>query len=261
MSVDIQTATAQHTSGPPKSPSRTTSLAAGGLYVLTFAASIPALFLIGPVLNNPDYIVSAGADTQVMLGCFLDLITALAGIGTAVALFPVVRRQNEALALGFVTSRMFEAAAIAIGVVSILAVVTLRQDLAAAAGSDPGQLMTVGHSLVAVRNWTFLLGPNYMASVNALVLGTLMYRSRLVPRPIPLIGLIGGPLLFAASTALLFGVIERSSVVFNLAVAPIFARELSLGLWMLIKGFRPSPITGERAAVNVALPVDSFRAA
>jgi uncharacterized protein DUF4386 len=243
MSINVQTTTAQQTTGPPKGFLRKTSLAAGGLYVLTFAASIPALFLIAPVLSNPDYVIGAGADTQVMLGCFLDLITALAGIGTAVALFPVVKRQSEALALGFVTSRMFEAAAIAIGIVSILSVVTLRQDFAAAGGTDPAQLVTIGHSLVAVRNWTFLLGPNYMAAVNALLLGTLMYRSRLVPRLIPVVGLIGAPLLFAASTALLFGVIERSSMVFNLAVAPIFAWELSLGLWMLVKGFRSSPIT------------------
>jgi hypothetical protein len=261
MSVDVQTTTAERPTGTRVNPMRGTSRAAGALYVLTFAASIPALFLIAPVLSNPDYVVSAGADTQVVLGCFLDLITALAGIGTAVALFPVVRRQNEALALGFVTSRMFEAAAIAIGIVSILAVVTLRRDLAGAVGADPAQLVTVGHSLVAVRNWTFLLGPNFMAAMNAFLLGTLMFRSGLVPRIIPVVGLIGAPLLFAASTALLFGVIERSSMLFNLAVAPIFVWELSLGLWMLLKGFRPAAITTELVSVSATPAGDSYIAA
>jgi Domain of unknown function (DUF4386) len=127
--------------------------------VISFAASIPAVFLLAPVLNHAGYIVSPGADMRVLWGCFLDLVNALACIGTAVALFPVVRRQNEAAALGFVTSRMLEAAIIVIGVVSLLAVVTLRQDLADAPGTDTASLVTTGRELVAVRDWTFLLGP------------------------------------------------------------------------------------------------------
>jgi hypothetical protein len=233
---------------------RKAALVGGAFYVITFAASIPALFLLAPVLNNPDYVVSSGADNQVLLGCFLDLVTALAGIGSAVALFPVVKRQNEAVALGFVTSRMFEAAAIVIGVVSLLAVVTLRQNLVGApgaAGADEAALVTVGQSLVAVRDWTFLLGPNLMAGINALLLGSLMYRSGLVPRVIPTLGLIGGPLLLAASTAIFFGVIDRSTVWFAIAVVPIFVWELSLGIWMAVKGFRPCPIT---AGMTAAAP-------
>jgi hypothetical protein len=229
---------------------RKTALVAGGLYVLTFAASIPALFLVAPVLNNPDYIVSSGADTQVLWGCFLDFVNALAAVGTAVALFPVVKRQNESVALGFVTTRIFEAAVIVIGVVSLLAVVSLRQDLAGAAGADQASLVTVGQSLVAVRDWTFLLGPNFMAGMNALLLGYLMYRSGLVPRVIPVLGLIGGPLLLAASTALLFGIIARASVWFGIAVAPIFVWELSLGVWLVVKGFKPSPITEGMVAAD-----------
>lgn len=117
------------------------------------------MFLLGPVLNHADYIVSARADTRVLWGCFFNLVNALACIGTAVALFQVVRRQNEAVALGFVTSRMLEAAIIVIGVVSLLAVVTLRRDLAGASGTDTAALVTTGRALVAVRDWTFLLGP------------------------------------------------------------------------------------------------------
>jgi hypothetical protein len=127
----------------------------------------------------------------------LDLVNALACIGTAVALFPVVRRQNEAVALGFVTSRMLEAAIIVIGVVSLLAVVTLRQDLAGAPGTNPASLLTTGRALVAVRDWTFLLGPRLMPGINAVLLGYLIYRSGLVPRVIPVPGLIGAPLLTA----------------------------------------------------------------
>ena len=138
---------------------RKTALVAGGFYLITIIASIPALALYGPVLNNPDYIVSSGADTRVLWGGFLEVITALACIGTAVALFPVVKRQNEGVALGFVAARVLEAGVIVVGIVSLLSVVTLRQNLAGAAGTDAASLVTTGKSLVAIHDWTFLLGP------------------------------------------------------------------------------------------------------
>jgi hypothetical protein len=222
---------------------RKIALVAGTFYLITFAASIPALILLGPVLDNSDYIVSSGADTQVLWGCFLDMVNALACVGTAVTLFPVVKRQNEATALGFVTTRVLEAAIIMIGVVSLLSVVTLRQELGGATGADAATLVTTGQALVAVRDWTFLLGPSLMAALNALLLGSLMYRSGLVPRIIPTMGLIGAPLLLAATIATLFGYNEQISVWSGIATLPVAAWELSLGVYMVVKGFKPSPIT------------------
>jgi Domain of unknown function (DUF4386) len=228
----------------PMDSTRKTALAGGSFYVITFLASIPAVFLLRPVLNNPNYIVSSGADTQVVLGCLLDLVTALAGIGSAVALFPVVKRQSEALALGFVTTRMFEAAVIVVGILSLLTVVTLRQP--GATGAQADSLVIAGQSLVAVRDWTFLFGPNIMAALNALLLGTLMYRSGLVPRVIPAMGLIGAPLLLAVSIATMFGLTDQGSA-WWIVVAPIFVWELSLGIYLVVKGFKPSPITAGMA--------------
>ncbi|MDQ0240282.1 MULTISPECIES: DUF4386 domain-containing protein [Arthrobacter] len=219
-------------------PLRKTAMVAGILYLVTFASSIPALFLISPVLNDPHYITGPGADSTVIFGCFLDLVNALSAVGTAVALFPVVKRQNEGIALGFVTARMFEAAVIVIGVVSLLAVVTLRQN----GGADPA-LVPVGQALVAVRDWTFILGPSLVPGVSGLLLGYLMYRSGLVPRIIPLLGLIGGPLLLSSTISTMFGINQGISVWSGLATLPIFVWELSLGIWMAVKGFRPSPIT------------------
>lgn len=220
---------------------RKTALVAGACYLITFAASIPAVFLLGPVLHDPHYITGSGPGAQVVLGCLLDLVNAFACVATAVTLFPVVKRHNEAVALGFVTSRLFEAAVIVIGVVSLLAVVSLRHDLAGAAGPDRDTLVAAGRALVAVRNRTFLLGPGLMPAVNALCLGWLLYRSRLVPRLIPALGLIGAPLLLAAAITTLFGVNQQSSAWSAIATAPIFAWELSGGLWMLLRGFRVQP--------------------
>jgi hypothetical protein len=211
--------------------------------LVTFAASIPALILLGPVLDNPDYIVSSGADTRVVLGCVLDIVNAVAAVGTAVALFPVVKRQNEATALGFVTSRLFEAAIIMIGVVSLMAVVTLRQDYAGAVGGEAATLVTTGQALVDVRDWTFLLGPGLIPGINALLLGSLLYRSRLVPRIIPTMGLIGGPLLITAAIATMFGYNEQFSAWSAIATLPVAAWELSVGVYMMVKGFKPSPVT------------------
>jgi hypothetical protein len=228
----------------PGDSMRRTAFWGGALYLLTFVSSIPAAaFFLLPILNNADYIVGSGADTRVVVGCLLDVINALACVGTAVVLFPVVKRQSETLALGFVTSRLFEAAVILTGVVSLLAVVSLRQDLAGATGADASALMVAGRSLVAVRDWTLLLGPGAMAAVNALLLGTLMYRSRLVPRGIPLMGLIGAPLLIGSVLATLFGAFDQFSAPALMLVLPVALWEFSLGLWLVIKGFRPSPIT------------------
>jgi hypothetical protein len=240
------------TEGVHVDSARRTALVAGWFYLITFAASIPAVFLLAPVLNHADYIVSAGPDTRVLCGCLLDLVNALACVGTAVALFPVLRRQNEAVALGFVTARMLEAAIIVIGVVSLLAVVTLRRDLAGAPGTDMSSLVTTGRALVAVRDWTFLLGPSLMPGINALLLGWLLYRSGLVPRLIPVLGLIGAPLLIASATAALLRGNHPVTVLAAVATVPIFVWELSLGLWLVVKGFKPSPIIAGMAEPKVA---------
>lgn len=223
---------------------RNNARAAGILYLITFAASIPAAFyFLTPVLTDANYIVSPGADTRVIIGCLLDVVNALACIGTAVAVYPVVKRQNESLALGFVTTLMFEAAVIMIGVVSLLAVVTLRRDIAGTAGADQASLVTTGQALVAVRDYTFQFGPNISAALNALMFATLLYRARLVPRIIPIMGLIAAPLLIAATVAVVFGLTEQGSVWFAPGGALIFVWELSVGIYMTVRGFKPSPIT------------------
>ncbi len=214
----------------------------GVLFLITFIASIPpVLFLYGPLLDDPRYVVGGGAaDNGLALGALLELILIIANIGTAVVLYPVVKRVNEILALGYVTARVVECAFIAVGILSVLSMVTLRQE---AAGADAGSLLAVGESLVAVQSWTFLLGPGFVVGVgNGLILGYLMYRSGLVPRRMALLGLIAGPVLLARFVGILFGVFEPMSVLGSLMVAPEFLWELSLGIWLIVKGFNPSAL-------------------
>jgi hypothetical protein len=235
-------------------PLRRTASLTGWLFVVTFVASIPAFFIFyEPVLDHPNYIVGAGADNRIALGALLEMIVIIANIGTAVVLFPILKRQNESLALGYVTARVMESAFIAIGILSLLAVVTLRQDVGAAGGDS---LVIAGRSLVAVHDWTFLLGPGWVVGVgNGLILGYLMYRSGLVPRGMTWLGLIGGPLIILSGTLVLFDVIEPGSSAQAIATIPEFLWELSLGIYLIVKGFKPSPITAGLESPAGANPV------
>ncbi|MFH5823386.1 DUF4386 domain-containing protein [Georgenia sp. AZ-5] len=223
----------------PMSAARKTALVAGGLYLLTFV-SIPTLALYGPV-KGPGYIAGPGPDSAALLGGLLETIVALACIGTAVALYPVVKRQNEGVALAFVGARVLEAATIFAGVASLLTIVSLRQ---AGAGADA---LVTGQALVAQYDWLFRLGQGILPAVNALLLGSLLYRSGLVPRVLPLVGLIGAPLLLASQAATVLGLWGPVSVLAAVAVLPIALWELSLGVYLVARGFRPSPIATDLA--------------
>lgn len=225
----------------PMTSTRRTALVAGAFYLLTFV-SIPTLALYTQV-HEPGFVAGPGPDTPVVVGGVLELIVALAGIGTAVVLYPVVKRQNQAMALGFVSTRILEAATIVGGVVALFSVVTLRQ-----AGVGPDGVVT-GQALVAVHDW-FRMGQAYIPAFNAVLLGTLLYQSRLVPRVLPVLGLVGAPLLFVASTATMFG--GSDNPLWALAVVPIATWEFSLGVYLVVKGFRPSPITAAIDAVDAA---------
>jgi hypothetical protein len=229
----------------PPDPRRL-ALIAGVLFLLTFVTSIPAVLLYHTVLHDHRYITGAGADTPVLVGAFLELILIAANIGTAVALFPILKRQSEGIALGYIAARVIESTFIAVGILSLLAIVTLRRDMAGAP-SDPATLETVGRSLVAVHNWTFLLGPGFVVGIgNGLLLGYLLYRSGLVPRRMAMLGLVGGPLVCASGIAVLFDVIQPGSAAQAIATVPEFAWELSLGIYLTAKGFKSSRlIAGE----------------
>ncbi|HYI32861.1 MAG TPA: DUF4386 domain-containing protein [Glaciibacter sp.] len=221
---------------------RRLALTAGVFYLLTFAFSIPAYFLYEPVLTDPAYIVGDGAaDTRVVLGAVLEMLTALVGIGTAVAVYPVVRRQSEAASLGFVTTRMYEAAVMIIGVLALVTIVSLRQD-GPAEGTDDAALVAVGQALVEVRNHTAIFGPGFVPGLNALLFGYVLYRSRLVPRIIPALGLLGAPLFLTSAIGMMLGLHDDESVYAAIALAPIFFWELSIGLWMTFKGFSSSAL-------------------
>ena len=204
----------------------------GVFFLVAAAAAVAGLALYQPALSDPGYVLGSGRDGQVLLGGFLEVLLAASCIGTAVTLYPVLRREEESLALGYVCGRLLEAAVIVVGIVATLSLVTLRQSPA-----DDG-LVAVARGLIAVHDWTFLVGPGLVIGVNSLLLAVLVHRSGLVPRWIARLGLVGGPLVFASSTAVLFGLYSQTSAVAGLAALPVAAWEMSLAVFLIARGFR-----------------------
>src|ERR671939_1828657 len=231
------------------SPLRKTALVAGILYLLTFVSIPSPFFLYDQVRNNPEYLLGPGPDTAVFFGGILEIIVALAGIGTAVALYPVLKRQNEGVALGLVGSRVLEGAGILAGVACLLSIVSLRQ-----AGAGAGALVTA-QTLAILYDRIFLLSQSLMPAVNDLLLGYLLYQSRLVPRVLPLLAFIGAALLVASDTAKLFDLLGPTAPLAALAALPVAIFEFSLGVYLVVKGFRPAPILSSEmrdAGANVS---------
>lgn len=218
---------------------------AGLWFIGTFVFSIPAALLYDPVLNNAGYIFGGGLDARISLGALLEILLVISNIATAVVFFPVLKRVNEAVALGYVASRIMESAIIVTGLMSLMTVVTLRDDFRGA-GADRASLNIAGHTLVGLHDWTFLLGPQFCAGFgNGILLGYLMYRSGLVPRRMALLGLIGGPLAFLGGVLVLFGAIENpSAALFILTIIEI-VWEASLAIYLTIKGYRASPLLAD----------------
>jgi Domain of unknown function (DUF4386) len=239
MSTTVHTPAATR---PPMDPMRRRSLAAGILYLITFV-SIPSLALYKPVKDQVgDFVLGAGSDTGVMWAALSEVVVGVAGVGTAIVLFPVLRRQSETPALGFVAARIVEATLIFVGVISVLSIVTLRNDVAGTAGADPASLVTTAQAHLATYNWTFLLSQSLMPVFCDVFLGYLLYRSGLVPRILPIIALVGAPLLLASDVAVFFGVYSNVSPFALLAALPVAAFEVSLGVYLIVKGFKSSPI-------------------
>jgi hypothetical protein len=220
------------------SPSRRISFAFGVLFLITFVTSIPALLLFQPVLDDPvGYVANGGSDNRIFFGAFLELLLIIANIGTAVVVYPLLKRENHILALGYVTARIVECTFILVGILAVLSIVTLSQQ---DAGGDEG---AIAYTLAALKDWTFILGPGWVVGWgNGLILGYLMYRSGLVPRRLAMFGLVGGPLIILSGTLVMFGVDRPSGTLQGLATIPEAIWELGLGIYATVWGFRPSPI-------------------
>lgn len=229
---------------------RKASFTVGTLFVITFITSIAAVLLYNPIVDVTSFLSQPESSDRLRAGALLDLLLIVANIGTAVVLYPVLRRQFPTASVGYVTARIMECVFIALGLVSVLALATLRE-------SSPEVLASTGELLVTIYNWTFVLGPGFVVGIgNGLLLGWMMYRSGLVPRGMAMFGLVGGPLIFLSGAAIVLGLIDKGSIAQGIATVPEFIWEASLGVYLMVKGFR-HPVEApreDRATGGTAVP-------
>jgi hypothetical protein len=243
MTQRIRTRAAQ-TQGDPM---RRAATIVGWLFVLTYVTSIVPKVALYPPLFEGNYITGPGQDTRVLWGAFSEAILIIANIGTATALYRVVKRRYPGLGLSFVAARIMESVFIGVGILCVLTVVTLRQDYAGADAASAAGLSAVGDAFLAMQQWTFNLGPAFVVGVgNGLILGFMMYRTGLVPRRFAVLGLIGGSFIVASGSAAVLGLIEPGGAVQQLSATPEFFWELGLGIYLIVKGFR-TPLRHETA--------------
>ncbi|MEO8539385.1 MAG: DUF4386 domain-containing protein [bacterium] len=218
---------------------RRAMLATGVLFIITFVTSIPALLLYGPILNNSDYVLTAGHDTRITFGALLEIALVVANAGSAITLYPVMKRRTEAVAIGYVASRLFESVMIALGLIALLSVVTLRQDFGGANAADSASIVSSARALVAVHDWTFLIGPAFCAGFgNGILLGYMMFKTGLMPRRLALLGMFGGSMAVGTAVAVLLGAYEQTSAISFFFTVPEIIWESIIGIFLTVRALK-----------------------
>ncbi|WP_416825104.1 DUF4386 domain-containing protein [Ectobacillus polymachus] len=223
--------------------SKKSTLIIGVLFILAAVTAIIGLILYDPILNGPDYLIKGSEHAnQVILGALMELILVVSAVGTSTTMFPYLRKYNETIALWHVCFRFLEAVIITVGIISVLSLLTLSREFATTATPDIASFQAAGTVLKAIHDWTFLLGPNFMLGINTMMYSYIFYKSKLVPRFIPILGMTGSALVFLAALLEMFGVITQLSVWGAILSLPIAANEMILAIWLIIKGFNTSAL-------------------
>src|SRR5664279_1996011 len=219
---------------------RKTAIVAGILFILAAVTAIVGALLYSSILNDPAYITKGSVnETRILWGAFLEIVLAFAVIGTSITLFPILKKFNESLALGTICFRLLEATLIVIGILSLLAILTLSHDYSREINPDTSSYMRGARLLLTIHNWTFLFGPNIALGPSTTMTGWWLYKSGLVPRTIAVLGLAGGPVIFVCGLMVMFGLFPQISVWGGVLAIPVFTYEMSLSVWLIVKGFRP----------------------
>jgi hypothetical protein len=216
----------------------------GVLFILAAVTAVIGLNLYDPILNGPDYLIKGSEHAnQVVLGAVMELMLVVSAIGTATTMFPLLRQYNETIALWHVCFRFLEAIIITVGVISVLSLLTLSQEFAAAGAPDPSSFHSSGIILKAIHDWTFMLGPLFMLGINTVMYSYIFYKTKLVPRFISILGMTGATSVFICSLFVMFGLFPQISFWGAVLAVPVAANEMILAVWLIIKGFNENAIT------------------
>lgn len=225
----------------------------GVMFIMASVSAMLGLFYFyPPILTDPNYLVNGAAHAnQVILGALMELVLVVTAIGTAIGLFPVLRPYGERIALGHLCFRFLEAVVITIGVVAVLSLLTLSQTFVAASAPDASSFHMTGTVLHTVYKWTSMLGPLFFLGINTLLYSSLLYKSKLVPRPLAVWGLTGAILVFGYGLLVMFGVAVQAADQWVFLAMPIGIFEMVFASWLIVKGFNPSAIAAESAKAEM----------
>ena len=241
------------TKGIPHGTDRKNARWAGVFYIIATLAPISTIFFVGFLGGEvagepiPDYLANVSAnEAQVVIGMLIELIWALAVVGIIVTLFPILRKHNETLALGFSALRFIEAISTIVGSIFLLTLLTLSQEFVEAGVPDASYFQTTGDLLLAARDWAFLIGSGLVWSLSAVILNYLLYQSKLIPRWLSVWGLVGATLSFATYLLQFFS-INLTEFLF----LPIALQEMVFAVWLIVKGFNSSAVASESANTDM----------
>ena len=251
MNTNRKTTVREKVKGLTVNNHRQTAISVGIMFILATVSAVLGLLFYQPILAGPDYLINGAAHSnQVILGVLMELILVCTAIGTAIGLFPVLRPYGEHIALGHLFFRFLEATAITIGIVGILSLLTLSKNFAAAAAPEAFAYHVAGTLPLAVYKWTSMLGPLLFLGINTLLYSYLLYKSKLVPRPLAILGITGAILVFGYGLLVLFGVAVQGAAPFVILALPIAAYEMILAVWLIVKGFNSSAIASQAATTS-----------
>jgi len=220
---------------------KTASRLTGVLFIIAAITAIVGVIFYKPLLNDSEYLIQGAAHAnQVILGAIMELILVVSAVGTATVMFPLLKRYHRTIAIWHVCFRFMEAVVITIGIISVLSLLTLSQNYAAAGAPDIASYQVSGILLKATHDWTFMLGPNFFLGINTMMYSYIFFKFKLVPRFIPVLGMTGSVLILLAALLEMFGVIDQVSMWGGILALPIFANEMILAVWLIARGLRES---------------------
>jgi hypothetical protein len=241
--MNVSRKSASSEAGKSVNTDRRGAMLIGIFFIIASATAILGFLFYQPILKGPDYLINGAQHAnQVILGALMELTLVVTAIGTAIGLFPVLRPYGERIALTHLFFRFLEAVVITVGIIAMLSLLTLSREFVTAAAADASSYYVAGTLLHAVYQWAFMFGPLLFLGINTMMYSSLLYKSKLVPRPLAALGISGAALVSCYGMLVMFGVAVQGAGLWLLLAMPIAFYEMILAVWLIIKGFNPAAV-------------------
>lgn len=209
----------------------------GWFFIAAAVSSIIGLKLYDPILNESNFLLSASNNySQIVFGAVNELILCVTATGTGIMLFPLLKRYNERMALGYLSFRLLEVVFIMIGTISVLTALAVSENYANGVIRDKDNAQNLMLTFIYLHKWTFMLGPNFMLAINTFLYSYVFSKSNVVPKNLARLGISASLLIMLAAILEMFGVIQQISIWGILLALPVALYEMTLAIWLIVKG-------------------------